>query len=126
MTLTKEQEKRFDEKFPQFNGVGAPFPIFSKTPNVTQIKQHMAEEIERAVKEVDDSYDDVWDAGYAAGLEDPCHDKRVEVSVEAERERIKGLIEELTVGLPDPNSGFWDVVDAEDLYDALTPKKEEA
>jgi len=35
----KDTREDFDEKFPQFYGVGSPFPIFTKTPNRNYIWQ---------------------------------------------------------------------------------------
>lgn len=44
-------EKRFDEQFPAFYGVGAPFPIFKETPNRNWIKQFISSELESAKQE---------------------------------------------------------------------------
>ena len=42
MTPFQENEMRmFDEKFPSFNGTGAPFPIFKENPNRNHIVQFL-------------------------------------------------------------------------------------
>src|SRR5690606_19066989 len=47
-----EWEKRFDEEFPAFTGVGAPYPIFDPpNPNRDWIKQFIANELARAEEE---------------------------------------------------------------------------
>lgn len=39
---TQEWEKEFDERFPAFFGIGAPFPMFEDTPNRNHIKQFIS------------------------------------------------------------------------------------
>lgn len=39
--IIKESEREFEEKFPPFVGIGAPFPIFSENPNRERIKSHL-------------------------------------------------------------------------------------
>jgi len=53
--LSPDVEARFDEKFPPFQGVGAPFPIFADTPNRQHLAAFLAEEIARAKQEGRDS-----------------------------------------------------------------------
>ena len=58
----------FDEKFPPFRGIGAPFPMFRETPvrsHIVQflsesITQALAEERERVVDNIRFIYDNYW------------------------------------------------------------------
>jgi hypothetical protein len=49
----KEIEAKFDKKFPAFEGSGAPYPMFSETPNRNHIKQFFEREIRKLVEERD-------------------------------------------------------------------------
>src|SRR3990167_10280939 len=45
--LKSEILKEFDEKYPQFEGVGASFPIFKNNPNRQHIKSFLSESMEK-------------------------------------------------------------------------------
>ena len=38
--------REFDEKFPEYKGIGAQFPIFAENPNREHIKQFIRQEME--------------------------------------------------------------------------------
>lgn len=50
----------------------------------------------------------------------------IEKAKQEERERVCFLIEEKTIGLPDPNNGYWDVVDSLELLEAIEPQNKES
>lgn len=47
-TEDRDWKERFDEEWPQFEGVGAPFPIFRDHPNRNHIMQFISQEITTA------------------------------------------------------------------------------
>lgn len=79
--------ERFDEQFPAFYGVGAPFPIFKETPNRNWIKQFISSEIELAKQEERERIESV--KNYLYDIEIPPGDAKIDVNFDVKYYAMK-------------------------------------
>jgi hypothetical protein len=65
---TKELLEAFDEQFPAFEGVGAPFPMFSNTPNRNHIRLFLQSAAEKLIAQGREEANKDWEEKIGAEI----------------------------------------------------------